>query len=249
MKSICRKNIVASIAVILFSTSTAPAFAIDKIYSPNVTKGELEIEYGGSTTFDKEKDKNNLQSHETEFEYGLTDRIQLELNGSFEKRPDESIKSHAVGFGGRYQFFEQGENWLDSGLLLTYNRATHPDMDPDSIEVKLLLEKQWGQFLHRANIGIEQEVGAHATGGPDRVFLWNSRYRFDSHFEPGFEIQSDFGKANETHNFNQQEHYIGPAIYGQVIPGLKYEAAYYFGVSDTASTGAARVLLEYEMFF
>ena len=245
-----KKSKLIAAAIMAFAlTSMNPAFAVDKIYSPNVTKGELEVEYGGSTTFDSNHDKNNLQSHETELEYGLTDRIQLELSGSFEKQPDESVKSHAVGFGGRYQFFEQGENWLDSGLLVTYNRSTHPDTDPDSIEAKLLLEKQWGQFLHRANIGIEEEIGSHRSGGPDRVFLWNSRYRYDSHFEPGFELQSDFGKANEAHNFNQQEHYIGPAMYGQIIPGLKYEAAYYFGLSDAASKGAARVLLEYEMFF
>ena len=226
----------------------APAFAIDKIYSPNVTKGELELEYSGSTTFDNHHDKNDLQSHETEFEYGITDRLMLELNATFEKQPDESVKSHAVGFGGRYQFFEQGEYWLDTGVLITYNRATQK-FQPDSIEAKMLLEKQWGRFLHRANIGIEQEVGRYSSGSPDRVFLWNSRYRFDPHFEPGFEIQSDFGKANETHGFNQQKHYIGPAVYGEIIPNLKYEAAYYCGVSDASSKSAARLLLEYEVFF
>ena len=81
------------------------------------------------------------------------------------------------------------------------------------------------------------------------MILWNSRYRYDVHFEPGFEIQSDFGKANETNSFNQQLHYIGPAVFGQIIPNLKYEAAYYFGVSNAASKGAARFLLEYEKFF
>lgn len=246
-----KRNLLAGAAAIctLASVITVkPAFAIDKIYSPNVTKGELELEYSGSTTFDNHHDKDNLQSHETEFEYGLTDHIMLELNGSFEKQPDESVKLHAVGFGGRYQFFEQGEHWLDSGVLVTYNRATQ-SLQPDSVEVKLLLEKQWGQFLHRANIGIAQDVGNYSSGGPDRVFLWNSRYRYSVHFEPGFEIQSDFGKANEVQNFSQQEHYIGPAVYGQIIPHLKYEAVYYLGVSDAASRGSARVLLEYEMFF
>ena len=206
------------------------------------------MEYSGSTTFDHHHDKNDLQSHETELEYGLTDRIMLELSGSFEKQPDESIKSTKVGFGGRYQFFEQGEYWLDPGVLVSYGHATQ-SLRPDSVEVKLLLEKLWGRFLHRANIGIEQEVGSHSQGGPDRVFLWNSRYRYDARFEPGLEIQSDFGKANETNSFNQQQHYIGPAVFGEIIPNLKYEAAYYFGVSDVASRGAARILLEYEKFF
>ena len=158
------------------------------------------------------------------------------------------MRSTDVGFGGRYQFFEQGEHWLDAGLLLTYGRATH-NTDADAIEAKLLLEKQSGPFLHRANIGVEQEVGSHAVDAPDRIFLWNSRYRYDAHFEPGFEIQSDFGRAAEAPRFNMQEHYVGPAIYGQIVPNLKYEAAYYRGISDAASTSAARVLIEYEMYF
>jgi hypothetical protein len=70
-------------------------------------------------------------------------------------------------------------------------------------------------------------------------------------FEPGFEIQSGFGKTNENPGFNEQEHYIGPAVYGSFYshaPGkIKYEAAYLAGISDAAADGAARVLLEYEM--
>ncbi len=225
-----------------------PAFAIDKVYSPSVTKGELETEYGGSITHDNDPDKDNIQSHEIELEYGLTDHLQLELNGTFDKQPSDPIRSSGVGFGGRYQFFEQGEYWLDSGLLLTYNRAIQK-YEPDTVEAKLLMEKQTGDFLHRANIGIEQEVGRYSQGGPDRVFLWNSRYRLDKHFEPGFEIQSDFGKGSDHLGFDQQEHYIGPAMFGQIIPNLKYEAAYYVGVSKAASQGAARLLLEYEMYF
>ena len=62
-------------------------------------------------------------------------------------------------------------------------------------------------------------------------------------------ILNDFGRPNEHMNFNEHTHYIGPAVYGQIIHNLKYEAAYYFGVSDAASKGAAKGLLEYEMFF
>src|SRR5665213_122188 len=140
-----RNVLIAAVAVCALATmmKSDPAFAIDKIYSPNATEGELEVEYAGSTTFDNHHDKNDLQSHETELEYGLTDRIMLELSGSFEKMPDESIRSTKIGFGGRYQFFEQGENWMDTGLLVSYGHATQ-NMQPDSVEVKLLLEKQWG---------------------------------------------------------------------------------------------------------
>ncbi len=237
------------IAISAMTLTTNNAFAIGKVYSPNVVKGELEMEYLGSTTFDNNREKNALQEHEAEFEYGLTDSVKLKISGEFTKKPGESVKSEEFSLGGIYQLFEQGENWLDSGILLSYNRAAHTSVDPDSIEARLLLEKQSGEFLHRANIGIEEEIGAHRSGGPKRKFLWSSRYRYSKYFEPGFEVQSNFGKANETNHFNQQEHYIGPAIYGEIDKNIKYEAAYYKGISDASANGAARILLEYEIYF
>ncbi|MDE2029801.1 MAG: hypothetical protein KGI97_04460, partial [Alphaproteobacteria bacterium] len=126
--------------------------------------------------------------------------------------------------------------------------SLHSD-DADTIEAKLLLQKQAGHFLNRANIGIEQGVGPHAGGGPDRVFLWSTRYLYTAKFNPGFEIQSDFGKPNERLSFDQQQHYAGPAAYGELFHNVKYEAAYLFGVSQGAAQSAVRLQLEYEMYF
>lgn len=228
--------------------SISPAYALDKIYSPQIVKGELEMEYSGSTSFDNEHSKDGVQSHEVEFEYGVTDRILVEMAGEFEKEPGENLGFSSTEVGGRYKFSDQGEYWVDSGILVAYKFSGEHDA-PDAVEAKLLLEKQTGPFLHRANIGLEQEVGHGHSGGPEQVVLWNSRYKYDEHFQPGIEIQSNFGKTNEGFHFKEQEHYIGPAAYGKILPNVKYEAAYLFGASDAAAQGAARILLEYEVYF
>jgi high-affinity iron transporter len=244
-----RKHGVAAGVVLLGCLFFNPeqARAVDNIYSPIVHEKEVEFEYSANRTFDGQRDKNNVQTHEAEIAWGVNDRWKTELTGEFEKEPDESAIMSALLWENVIQFSEQGEHWLDSGVLLAYAHSWQSGA-PDAVEAKLLLEKEWGKFLHQANLGLEQEIGSHATGGPARSFNWSSRYRYNMHFEPGFEFQNDFGKGNETNNFNEQEHYLGPSAYGFITNNIKYEAAYLFGISDAAATGATRMKLEYEMY-
>lgn len=241
------KTYAALLAFAIGGALTSPALAVDKIYSPNVVKGELEIEYAGSHTFSGNPEKNNSQSHEIELEYTPTDHLKLELEGSYAREPGDRLQLDAREFGGIYQFFATGEKWADVALKVMYVKAAQDD-DKDAIEAKLLVEKQTGHFLHRANIGFEQPLGAHA-GQADRVFLWNTRYLYNEHFNPGFEIQSDFGTASEGKTFNTQEHYAGPGAYGTIVPGLKYEAVYFWGLSKPTARNGLRLLLEYEKYF
>ena len=239
-----------SVAAALVFAVSSPAFALDEIYSPNTEYRELSLEYNGSRTFDHHSDKNNAQGHELSIEAGVTPRLTLELVGGFENEPGESTKLEDVEIEGRYQFFEQGQNWVDSGLLLAYGFSTQSH-EPDAIEAKLLLQKDIDKVTSTANIGLEQTVGKNSdgTGGPDYVLLWNTRYRYNEYFQPGIELQSDFGQGHTLGHFDEQEHYVGPAVYGKLFNKVRYQAAWLAGVSDAAAQSAARVLFEYEMHF
>ena len=242
--------VVATAVLLLCLMIPSNAHALDEIYSPIVTKGEFEIEYNGSRTFDNHSDKNNVQGQEIDFEYGVTDRWKAMISGSFEKNPGESLKMDATQLESIFQLTEQGEYWVDAGLLAAYGFAAQSHQ-PDFVESKLLLQKDTGRFTHLANIGFEQNVGHYSggTGGPEYSVLWSSRYRMNEYVQPGFEIQSTLGHGPTLGKYNEQEHYIGPAVYGRLLGNLKYEAAYLFGASDAAAQGAARILLEYEIVF
>ena len=245
-----------SITALLISVLAANNSAADEIYSPNVEYHELSFESSGSRSFDHNQNKDGTQSGEFDLEAGLLPRLQASVTAVFSNDQDSGLQLEAREIGARYQFFDQGEHWLDAGLLVAYEFAAVADT-PDSLEIKLLLENNIGKFTTTANLGFTQNVGKYAahTGGPDYVVLSNTRYRYSTGFQPGIELQSDLGQGNQLGHFNRQEHYIGPAVYGKLFgplpPGqsIKYQMAYLFGASDAASHAVARILIEYETHF
>ena len=239
-----------SAAALLLPVQTCAAFGLDEVYSPNVEYGEMSIEVNGAQSFDPDPAKNGAQVGEVTFEFGLAPRFTVEVSGEYNTDPGSSMQLVAHEVQGRYQFFEPGEKWLDAGFLLNYDWSTQSGT-PDALGVKLLLQKDMGKWTHTANLGFTQNMGTfpQLTGDADYTLLWSTRYRSNEYFQPGFEIQSDLGTPSQLGYFNQQEHYMGPAIYGRIFDHLKYQAAYFFGASDGSARNAARLLLEYEMHF
>ena len=240
----------AACILLAWVSQSSHAFGLDEVYSPNVEYGEVSLEVNGAQAFDPSSDKNGAQVGEATLEIGITPRITVEVSGEYNTDPGSSMQLVAHEIQGRYQLLEAGEYWLDAGVLVEYDFSTLSGV-PDTVGFKLLLQKDVGKLTHTANIGFTQNVGTfpQLTGGADYTFLWSTRYRSSEYFQPGFEIQSDLGQSQQLGYFSQQEHYIGPSIYGKLFGQFKYQAAYFFGASDAAARNAARFLIEYEMHF
>ena len=236
-------------AILALGLWTLPAHAVDNIYAPYVVKGEAELEWNGNNSFDHRRDHDGVQGHEFEAEYGVTDYWQTTVTVVAEKAGKGSaMKFTAAEWENKFQLAEQGEYWLDPGIKIAYIHSLQ-GASPDAIEAKILLEKDVGRFANLSNITFEKEIGSNAGHGTAAAFSWNTRYRHNPHFEPGIEWQSDFGVIRNGVSFNQQEHAIGPAIYGSIVRHVNYQVAYLVGVSREAPDGVLRGNLEYEWHF
>ncbi|RIL11483.1 MAG: hypothetical protein DCC75_02260 [Proteobacteria bacterium] len=238
----------ASVAILLVMALIIvanPASAIDKIYSPIVEEGELELETRGTYSFDDDDSKDGAYKQLFGLGYGFTDRFAAEIYGEIENSPGEDLAFEAVMGEGRYQLFEQGEYWLDAGLYLEYEYGT--ESKEHEMEGKILLEKTTNTWINTANFILERQV--FGSGGEDWEgdIRWHTLYRFSEELEPGIEIQSGFGALDDAGAFDDQDHNIGPALHGKLLGHVGYELAGLFGVSDAAADFTLRWVLEWEL--
>ncbi len=246
------RTIIMGIIFLGLCTSTKIALAVDKVYSPIVEKGELEIETVGSYDFDARDDKDAAQLQKYALGYGVTDRWATELYGEFEKeaRDDDpnGFKFTEVEWENRYQLFEQGEYFIDAGLYLAYE-TSFEEHHADNIEGKVLLEKSFSHFTHTANIIFDKAVGGHSHASEvDAGLAWSTKYRLNPKFEPGFEYHADFGEMRRHIPYEDQEHMAGPVFYGQ-LGSFKYDVGYLFGITDPTPQGTLKWIIEWEKHF
>lgn len=236
--------------LLAFSTLSTPAFAVDKIYDPYVSKGEWEIEYFGHRSVDDRSAKDNAQGHEISLGYGVNDWWKTELYGIWEREPGNGTSFDAVEWENIFQLTKKGEYWLDAGASLAYE-WTPESNDADAIEARLILAKDWGATHHVMNLVLEKEVGSGPKDELESALLWSSRYRLSPYFQPGFELQLETGELNDDISFEDNEQYLGPVAYGNIPlgEGIHYRAGYLFGLTHDASDGQAIFELEYELEF
>ncbi len=237
----------------VLAASTSASYAAEKLYSPYVEKGELELEYFGSRSNDGDPAKDNGQQHQFSVGYGVNDWWHAEVYTKYAREPQGETKLDKYEFENIFQLTEPGEYWVDVGAALDYE-YTPQRGHPDTVETRLLLAKDLGLTSHVLNIILEKDVGAGPKAGLEAGGIWSSRYRLSPYFQPGFEINSTLGEIRHTGSFDAQDHYAGPMAYGKIplnLPGtadgIKYRIGYLFGVSRAASNGEAVAQLEYEI--
>lgn len=255
------KKVITSFAVLLalgafFSPSQA--WATKKVYLPYIDKGELELEYRGSYDWDNNDTKDGAQKHKFAVGYGFTDFWFSEVYAELEKEPHKNSEAEAIEWENLFQLSEPGAWWVDTAFLVEYEFALHNE-DADNLECKLIFAKDYGKFLHSLNLTLERGFGGRGEEGEDGEvekvvhdldggFAWSTRYRMAPEFEPGVEYHADLGSLEHSENFNQQQHQVGPAIYGK-LGNVKYDVGVLFGVSDAAPQVEFKWITEYEIRF
>ena len=242
---------IAAVAGLLSITMQPHAEAAPfKIYSPRVVKGENEIEYRSFHDFDKDDSRDGNEQQLVAAGRGFTDYWFSEVYAVFDKEPGASLKYASFEWENLFQLTETGKYWADFGVLTEYEGARHGN--PDEVVLAPIIEKTIDRWVGTVNLFFEQQFGTGRESGTTFAYAARVKYLLHPQFEPAIEAFGEPGRINQFGPVNAQEHWIGPAFYGQAGLGggkkVLYSAAVLFGETSGSTDNRAILRLEYEFF-
>ena len=238
------KNVTAVAGFAILLCSAAPAFATKTVTSPYVTKGKATVEWRGGLVTDD--DGEDVFKTRNQFAYGFTDFYEMKL--SVDTRDDDAGMFNAFDVENKFQLLPKGEHFIDLGLRLDYVRSLNGGAD--EVGGKILLGKKTGEFSHLMNFETGREVGEDSSDDWGYGFSYGIAYPLTETVSLGGEWYSDFGTLeDDSDEWDEQEHMVGPVLYGTAFEKIKYQAGVLAGVSESAPDATLKTTISYSFQF
>ena len=233
----------AVISVIFSLWICQAAEATNKVSSPDVTQGRIELEYRGGYDWDETASKDHIDQHKFVANYGITDRWRVEVKTDLASNGADRDWTF-FELANRFQINKDDSVWPKLSIQANYKFSLQ-DNAADRLEGTVLASKDTGQFTHVTNLNFENEVGPHARAGTDFNIGWKTKYRYQPSLEPGAEFYADFGKVVGPVPAGAKKYSLGPVLYGALTKNVKYEIGFLFGMSPAAPDGRLKGILTY----
>lgn len=237
---------------LVLACAPASAGAGDLVYSPIVSKGEGFLEYRGHMDADNDLAIDGGEQHIFEFGYGITDRWKSAVFLDLQNPPGAGgVDAKAYVWENILQLTEKGAYPVDLGVYVEYKHAAISG-EPDKLESKLLIEKSSGLFKHNLNINFEKELNNNAEP-LEFGYAMRSTYEISEHLKVGAQMFGSFGEFSNFAPKSQQNHRIGPGVFGEFEIAdeikLAYQASYLFGLTAGSPDRRFVWLMELEFEF
>ncbi len=234
--SLCGLVWTAALSVIAAAGLTVavsrPAFAEYEIQETEVEKGEVEVEYRGAvhsgftkgeekatategTAVDTDEEQGEFlrQSHDLEFQYGLTDRFMFSTAISADEPLDQDFNLSSVELEAQYELIEREGDGIGFALATSYGFATRGG-EADEFAFAPLVEWGRGPLLLTINPYFGFQVGNNRdTNGLGFEYGWRAEYKVAPRWGLGVEMFGEVDDLSHTGPFNDQTHSIGPTLF------------------------------------
>jgi hypothetical protein len=219
---------------------TKPALAEFEIQESGVEKGEVELEYRGAVHWgfpkqeredageaaegddeeeagevaDEEEEGEFLrQSHDFEFQYGITERFLFSSTLTADEPLDEDFDVSGVEVELQYELIQREGNGLGLAFTGGYGFATRGG-EADEIEFGPIVELASGNLLLTFNPFFSAQVGDNReTDGLGFEYGWRAEYDFAKHWGIGVEMFGEIEDLANAGSFDDQTHSLGPTLF------------------------------------
>jgi hypothetical protein len=214
----------------LLTGAAKPAHAEFEIQESGVEKGEVELEYRGAVhwgfpkgeaaeaeeeegALEEEEEGPLRQSHDFEFQWGVTDRWLFSTTLGTDQPLGESYSTSGVEVELQYELIQREGNGFGLAFTAGYGIAARGG-EADEIEFGPIVEYQTGKLLLTLNPFFSTEVGDNRqTDSLSFEYGWRAEYDFAKHWGVGVEMFGEVENLVDTDPFDDQNHSIGPTIF------------------------------------
>jgi hypothetical protein len=225
----------------------AAAEPADYVYEPKVEYGEREIDFKFGTASKGDDPRESAAS--IGFGYGAREWWFTEFYLKYKRENGETTKFDAVEWENKFQLTETGKYPVDVGFLI---EIEHPQDRTEGWEVKWgpLFQTEFGKVQMNFNLLLQRSYRSDAPAETEFKYQWQAKYRWKKEFEFGLQGLGETGAWNHWAPREEQNHRIGPAVFGKIPLGggqaIQYNAAWLLGASKAAPDHTLRMQMEYE---
>jgi len=236
------------LAVIVSAPLAGAALAgpADYVFLPAVEYGERELDfkYGAAT----KKNEPTAQAASLGFGYGLKEWWFTEFYVKGEREGAQS-RFDAIEFENKFQLTETGKYPIDVGFIAEFE-LPHDRSEGNEFRFGPLFQTEFDRVQLNFNPLLTNITRAVEDNGTFFGYQWQVKYRWMPTFEFGAQGFGDMGRWNHLLPSNEQEHRLGPAIFGKYSLGgrqaIVWNAAVLFGVTQASPDTNFRLQVEYE---
>jgi len=237
-------------AVALGLPFVAHAGPSDYVYEPAVEYGEREIDFKAGTS-KLRNDEGRESAASLGFGYGATQWWFTEAYLKYHHEPGNHHQYDAFEWENKFQLTEHNQYFVDVGLITEFEAPRHEE--GYEFKVGPLFQGDAGPVRWNANLLFEKVFrGSRDEEHPTEMgYQLQARYSLRQGLDVGAQAFGEMGKWNHWDPSREQNHRLGPAIFGKVRLGegreaIKYNAAWLHGVTDGAPKDTFRLQAEYE---
>jgi hypothetical protein len=233
----------------LLACGGAVAAPSDYVVMPQIEYGEHEIDFkAGSATADG---GGHDQAASIGYGYGVNEKWFTEFYLKYERAAGEAVRFDAIEWENKFQLTEPGRYPVDLGFFTEFE-VPRDRSEGYEVKVGLLAQTDFDKLQLNGNLLLGRQFRASGDDPHDAElgYQWQAKYRWHPKFEFGLQGFGEFGKWNHWAPHDEQNHRMGPAVFGKLALGgrqaIRYNAAWLVGASKAAPDHTLRVQVEYE---